>query len=102
MLTFLALVCVAIAISGATAFVFFWPISLVHLRDRHAALLTGFGDFAFAAPQALVWLLRARYRELRDPMLNGLCTPAWLSLWSIILSLFAAAALYGLARAGLA
>lgn len=99
MLTFLALVCVAVAISGATAFVFFWPMSLVHLRDRHAERLAGFGDFAFAAPQALGWLLRGRYRELRDPMLNGLCTPAWLALWSIILALLAAGVLYLVAQA---
>ena len=102
MLTFLALVCIAVAISGATAFAFFWPMSLVHLRDRHAEKLAGFGDFAFAAPPALNWLLRGRYRELRDPLLNGLCTPAWLALWSIIVSLLAAGVLYVLAQAGVA
>lgn len=98
MLTFLALICIAVAISGAMAFAFFWPMSLVHLRERHAQKLTDFGDFAFAAPPALVWLLSGRYRELRDPSLNGLCTPAWLALWSIIVSLIAAGMLILVAR----
>jgi hypothetical protein len=93
MLTFLALVGVAIAISGAMAFAFFWPMALVHLRDRHAPELARFGDFAFASPAALVWLLRGRYRELADRGLDGLCTPARLALWSIILSLVAAGVL---------
>ena len=93
MLTFLALVAVAVAISGVMAFVFFWPMALVHLRDRHTSLLAGFGGFAFAAPVALHWLLSGRYRELSDPGLNGLCTPARLSLWSVILALLAAGAL---------
>lgn len=93
MLTFLALVAIAVAISGVMAFVFFWPMALVHLRDRHAGLLSGFGGFAFAAPSALQWLLAGRYRDLRDPGLNGLCTPARLSLWSVIFALVAAGVL---------
>lgn len=93
MLTFLALVGVAIAISGAMAFVFFWPMALVHLRDRHAARLASFGGFAFAAPAALGWLLRGGYRELADPSLDGLCMPARLALWSIIVSLVASSLL---------
>ena len=32
---FLALTAFAIAIAGATAFVIFWPLALVHIRDRH-------------------------------------------------------------------
>ena len=89
MLTFLALLGVAVAISAVMAFVFFWPMALVHLRDRHAAQLKSFGSFAFADPGALRWLATGRYRELRDPSLNGLCTPAMLSLWSIAISLAA-------------
>lgn len=98
MLTFLALIGVAVAISGAMAFVFFWPMALVHLRDRHATRLQSFGSFAFAAPAALGWLLRGGYRELADPSLDGLCTPARLALWSIILSLVAAGVLVLFAR----
>ena len=92
MLTFFALLAVAVAISG--------PMALVHLRDRHGEKLRSFGGFAFAAPEALRWLLGGRYRELRDPGLNGLCTPARLSLWAIVLSL-AAAGVFALLAQGL-
>ena len=98
MLTFLALVCIAVAISGALAFLFFWPMALVHLRDRHRERLTAFGAAAFAAPSALQWLLSGRYRGLADPSLNGLCTPARLSLWSVIVALVAAAVLMLVAK----
>ncbi|MBB5208628.1 hypothetical protein [Chiayiivirga flava] len=91
---FLALICIAVAISGAMAFAFFWPMALVHLRDRHGALHSSFGDFAFASPAALAWLLRGRYRGLRDTGLSGLATPAFLALWSMILALVAAGVLY--------
>ena len=68
-------------------------MALVHLRDRHRDTLRGFGGFAFADPGALRWLMTQRYRELRDPSLDGLCTPAMLSLWSIVLSLAASGVL---------
>jgi hypothetical protein len=97
MLTFLALLGVAVAISGLMAFVFFWPMALVHLRDRHGAQLRRFGSFAFADPGALRWLATGRYRELRDPSLNGLCTPAMLSLWAMLISLAASGVLLLLA-----
>ena len=97
MLTFLALLGVAVAISALMAFVFFWPMALVHLRDRHRALLDSFGSFAFADPGALRWLATGRYRELRDPGLNGLCTPAMLALWAMWLSLAASGVLLLLA-----
>lgn len=84
---FLALTTLAIAISGALAFVLFWPMALVHLRDRHAALLAGFGSFAFASPAALRWLLAGRYRTLSDRSLDGLATPARLALWCTLLAL---------------
>lgn len=91
---FLALICIAIAISGAMAFVFFWPMALVHLRDRHAPLHASFGDFAFASPAALNWLLRGRYRALRDGGLDGLATPAFLALWSTIAALVLSGVLF--------
>jgi len=93
MLTFLALLAVAVAISGVMAFVFFWPMALVHLRDRHRDTLAGFGSFAFADPGALRWLLAGRYRQLRDRSLDGLCTPAMLAAWSVLVSLAAAGVL---------
>ena len=98
MLTFLALVCVAVAISGALAFAFFWPMALVHLRDRHPAQLARFGSVAFASPAALGWVARGGYRALADRSLDGLCTPARLALWSVVLSLAGAAILLLSAR----
>lgn len=94
MILFAALLAVAFAIAGATAFVMFWPITLVHLRDRHAGVLAGFGSFAFASPTALGWLLSGRYRELSDRNLNGLATPSRLALMSIIGGLAAAGVLF--------
>ena len=38
MLLFFALCFVGVAIAGFCAFVIFWPLTLVHVRDRHAAL----------------------------------------------------------------
>lgn len=84
---FLALTTLAVAISGALAFALFWPMTLVHLRDRHADVLRGFGSFAFASPAGLRWLLGARYRALSDRSLDGLATPARLALWCTILAL---------------
>ena len=40
MFLFLGLCFVGIAIGGICAFVIFWPLSLVHLRDRHPAVVT--------------------------------------------------------------
>ena len=97
MITFFALLGIAIAISGFTAFIFFWPMALVHVRDRHLALLDSFGGFAFASPAALQWLASGRYRALADPGLDGLATPARLSLFSIIAGLVASAILFALA-----
>ncbi|MBA2238781.1 MAG: hypothetical protein H0W24_08830 [Lysobacter sp.] len=94
MILFFALLCVALAIAGATAFVIFWPLTLVHIRDRHPALRTRFGAAGFANPVALGWLLRRQYRIAGDRNLNGLAVPAWLSLMAIILGLMAAGALW--------
>jgi hypothetical protein len=92
MLLFFALLFVALAIAGATAFVIFWPLALVHVRDRHPDVAAQLGEGAFLKPSALAWLLRGGYRDARDPGLSGLATPARVSL-IVILS--------GLALAGL-
>ena len=55
---FLALTAFAIAIAGATAFVIFWPLALVHIRDRHPQITARLGEGAFLKPKALWWLLR--------------------------------------------
>lgn len=87
MTLFFALLFVATAIGGATAFVIFWPLSLVHIRDRHPALQQELGPGAFAKPSALAWLLRRDYRRVNDRNLNGLATPAFVSLVTIIAGL---------------
>ena len=84
MILFFALLSLALAIAGATAFVIFWPLALVHLRDRHPALHARLGPFAFLHPVALRWLLSGGYRASGDANLSGLATPARLSLLTII------------------
>lgn len=81
---FLALTAFAIAIAGATAFVIFWPLTLVHVRDRHPQLGEELGEGAFLRPSALWWLLRARYRATQDRNLSGLATPSRVSLLVIL------------------
>jgi len=94
MILFFALVCLSLAIAGATAFVIFWPLALVHLRDRHPALQARLGPGAFLRPGALAWLLAGRYRETGDRNLSGLATPARLSLLAIIAGLVLAGVLW--------
>ncbi|MDQ3618397.1 MAG: hypothetical protein M3374_06770 [Pseudomonadota bacterium] len=94
MILFLALVCLSLAIAGATAFVIFWPLSLVHIRDRHPDLQRQLGSGAFAHPSALAWLLRGGYRSMNDRNLSGLATPARLSLMTILFGLASAAMLW--------
>lgn len=94
MILFLALLFVAMAIAGATAFVIFWPLALVHIRDRHPALQADLGPGAFLNPIALNWLLRGRYRQAGDRNLDGLATPARISLITIIAGLLFAGALW--------
>ena len=94
MILFFALLFVAVAIGGATAFVIFWPLSLVHIRDRHPALQQELGPGAFARPSALAWLLRRDYRIVNDRNLSGLATPAFVSLVTIIAGLACAGLLW--------
>jgi len=68
---------VAFAITGGMAFAFFWPMTLVHLRDRHAEVHARLGTLTMAT---MVWLLAGRYRDLHDPGLDGLGLPARLAL----------------------
>ena len=91
---FLALLFVAIAIGGATAFVIFWPLTLVHIRDRHPEIKAVLGEGAFIKPTALWWLLRGGYRAFPDRSLSGLATPARISLAVIILGLVLAGILW--------
>ena len=97
MILFLALLFVAVAIAGFCAFVIFWPLSLVHIRDRHPQLQAQLGEGAFARPSAWGWLLRRGYLSVNDGNLNGLASPARLSLLTIISGLVCAALLWLLA-----
>ena len=91
---FLALLFVAIAIAGATAFVIVWPLTLVHIRDRHPAIGEVLREGAFLRPAALWWLLRGGYRATPDRSLSGLATPARISLAVILLGLALAGLLW--------
>lgn len=81
---FLALTAFATAIAGATAFVIFWPLTLVHIRDRHPAITAQLGEGAFLKPSALWWLLRRGYLDHPDRSLSGLAAPARISLLVIL------------------
>ncbi len=95
MILFLALCLVGVAVAGVSAFLIFWPLTLVHVRDRHPAIAATLGEGAFLRPSALAWLLRRRYRDTADPALSGLATPAWLSLL-VVFAALGLAALLGL------
>ncbi len=90
MILFLALCFVGVAIGGATAFAIFWPLALVHIRDRHPLVADRLGTGAFYRPSALLWLLRGSYRTTADRNLSGLATPARVALLTIIGGLSAA------------
>ena len=94
MVLFFALLFLALAIAGATAFVIFWPLALVHLRDRHPQVRANLGEAAFADPRALWWLLSMRYRQVRDAAFTGLATPAMIALSCIVLGLVMASILW--------
>jgi hypothetical protein len=74
---FFALLFVATAIAGACAFVIFWPLALVHIRDRHPAIGQQLGAGAFLNPTALG-------------------SPARISLLTIIIALILAGLLWAL------
>ena len=62
MTLFFALCFVGVAIAGLSAFLIFWPLTLVHIRDRHPALAAELGDGAFLKPESLRWLLRRGFK----------------------------------------
>src|SRR3546814_14496519 len=86
MIMFFALLFVAAAIAGATAFVIFWPLALVHLRDSHPDVKAQLGDGAFLQPAALWWLFSGRYRHVRDPQFTGLATPEPVAMTVIVVA----------------
>lgn len=94
MTLFLALCFIGVAIGGACAFVIFWPLSLVHLRERDPALRAQLGEGAFLRPSALAWLLGGGYRQSRDRRFTGLATPARIALMTVLAGLGMAALLW--------
>jgi drug/metabolite transporter (DMT)-like permease len=90
MLITLSLLGIAFAITGLMAFAFFWPMTLVHLRDRYPDLHAQLGGAGAIAISTLLWLLAGRYRESHDPALDGLGTPARLALFVLLLGLASA------------
>jgi len=94
LILFLALSCIGVAVAGISAFVIFWPLSLVHLRDRHPDVRASLGESAFLSPKALGWLLRGRYRLVLDRQFTGLATPARVSLICVLSALGMSAVLW--------
>lgn len=90
MLLFAALCFVGITIGGLTAFVIFWPLSLVHLRDKHPQVRERLGEGAFLKPAVMLWLLNGGYRETGDPGFTGLATPARVALSTTLFGLVGA------------
>jgi len=84
LILFLALSCIGVAVAGISAFVIFWPLSLVHLRDRHPDIRATLGESAFLSPTALRWLLSGQYRMVLDRQFTGLATPARVSLICVL------------------
>jgi hypothetical protein len=80
MVLFFALCFVGVAIAGFSAFLIFWPLTLVHVRDRHPALASEFGEGAFLKPGCLRWLLAGGFKAIADRSLSGLATPARIAL----------------------
>lgn len=95
---FLLLMSAGTFIAGVGSFAVFWPLSLMHLRERHAALAAELGAYAFMKPSAIVWLLRGGYRVARDPLLSGLATPARISIIAATAGAILMAVLWPLSR----
>jgi hypothetical protein len=87
---------VAVAITGLMGFAFFWPMTLVHLRDRYPEVYARVGGAGALALPTMRWLLAGRFRDSRDPALNGLGTPARIAL-TVLLTGLASAGGFGLA-----
>jgi hypothetical protein len=94
MTLFFALCFIGVAIAGFSAFVIFWPLTLVHIRDRHPALAAEFGPGAFLSPVSLRWLFGRRHRALADRSLSGLATPALTAVVVMLTGLGMAALLW--------
>ena len=59
MTLFFALCFVGVAVAGFSAFVIFWPLTLVHVRDRHPALAGWQAGFSQRESMKRDWALKA-------------------------------------------
>jgi len=91
---FSALCFFGVAIAGLTAFLIFWPLTLIHIRDRYPALSLEFGNSAFLKLDCLHWLLTRRFSALNDRNLSGLAAPARLALLVMFAGLMATCVLW--------
>jgi len=91
---FLALCSFGVAIAGLTAFLIFWPLTLIHIRDRYPALALEFGSGAFLKLNCLYWLLTRRFTDFNDRSLSGLANPARLALLVMFAGLIATCVLW--------
>ncbi len=96
MIQFVLMLSAASAIAGTGAFAIFWPLTLVHLSERHEGLAAQIGPAAFIKPSAIGWLLRGGYRAARDPSLSGLATPARVSFIAAVTGIVLVAVLWPL------
>ena len=77
MTLFLALCFVGVAIAGFSAFVIFWPLTLVHIRDRHPALADRFGAGAFLRADAPAMAIATNSRAKNSSMRCDRQNSAW-------------------------
>lgn len=96
MIDLLLMLSAAAAIAGTGAFAIFWPLTLVHLRERHVGLAAQIGPAAYIKPSAIGWLLRGGYRAAGDPSLSGLATPARVSFIAALAGIVLVALLWPL------
>ncbi|MGB3393122.1 MAG: hypothetical protein WA956_04305 [Stenotrophomonas sp.] len=80
MTLFFALCFIGVAIAGFSAFMIFWPLTLIHVRDRHPVLADEFGEGAFLKPGSLRWLVTGGFKAAADRSLTGLAAPARIAL----------------------
>lgn len=76
----IALFLIAFAIAGGTALAIFWPLTHVHLRDRHPA----WRETHLQRDNVWLWFLFGRFSKLGDASLSGLARPLQIALWVII------------------
>lgn len=96
MIRLILMLSAASAIAGTGAFAIFWPLTLVHVQERHEALAMRLGPGAFIKPSAIGWLLRGGYRAAGDPSLSGLATPARVSFIVAVAGIILVAVLWPL------